>query len=100
MYGLGDWPGLETIWLGSETVQPICTQGSIRKFGISTPADLLSTPLLHADIAEDWAAWFAAAGIVDADIPRGPKPGDDTAILQAARSSQGVAPGAIAACGG
>ena len=92
-YGFGDWSGLETVWLGSETVQAVCTQDFIKNFDLSVPSDLLKAPLLHADIAEDWAAWFAAAGITDADIPRGPKLGDDTAILQAALSGQGVALG-------
>ncbi len=92
-YGLGNWPGLEAVWLGAEFVQPVCTQEYIEKFDIFAPADLLNAPLLHADIAEDWAAWFAAAGIVDAAIPRGPKLGDDTAILQAALSGQGIALG-------
>lgn len=92
-YGLGVWPGLEAIWLGSETVQPICAPASVEKFGLSRPSDLLKAPLLHADIAEDWAAWFSAAGVKDAEVPRGPKLGDDTAILQAALSGQGVALG-------
>lgn len=92
-YGLGDWPGLEAIWLGSETVQPVCAPASVEKIGIIRPSDLLKTPLLHAEIAEDWAAWFAAAGIKDTEVPRGPKLGDDTAILQAAISGQGVALG-------
>jgi LysR family glycine cleavage system transcriptional activator len=89
-YGLGHWSGLETVWLGSEMVQPVCAPGFIEKHHIQTPADLLKAPLLHADIAQDWAAWFAAAGLPDAKVPRGPKLGDDTAILQAALSGQGI----------
>lgn len=92
-YGLGKWPGLRALWLGSETVQPVCAPAFAKKHRLQTPADLLQVPLLHADIAEDWAAWFAAAGIPEAKVPRGPKLGDDTAILQAALSAQGVALG-------
>lgn len=92
-YGLGNWPGLETIWLASETVQPVCAPALIKKYSLSIPSDLLNAPLLHADIAEDWAAWFAAAGMPKAVVPKGPKLGDDTAILQAALSGQGVALG-------
>ena len=92
-YGVGDWPGLEKVWLGSETVQPVCTQESIKKFNLSAPSDLLKAPLLHAEIAEGWGTWFAAVGLKEAKIPRGPKLGDDTAILQAALSGQGVALG-------
>ena len=71
-YGRGSWPGLEATWLGSETVQPVCSPAALKDFGISTPSDLLSAPLIHSDIPEDWAAWFAAAGIGDAPGAEGP----------------------------
>ena len=92
-YGRGNWPGLEATWLGSETVQPVCSPAALKEFGISAPADLLSVPLIHSDIAEDWAAWFAAAGMGDVPVPRGPAFGDDTAILQAVLAGQGIALG-------
>ena len=92
-YGTGQWPGLAAVWLGAETVCPVCSPDLIDKLGVTTPADLLNAPLLHADIAEDWVAWFRAAGLNDPQVPRGPKLGDDTAILQAALSGQGLALG-------
>ena len=48
--------------------------------------------LLHGDIPETWSAWFLAAGC-KLPAPSGPRLGDDTAILQAALDSQGVALG-------
>ncbi|NIZ62637.1 transcriptional regulator [Sedimentitalea sp. CY04] len=92
-YGAGQWLGLVAVWLGAETVCPVCAPDLIDKLGVTTPADLLYAPLLHADIVEDWAAWFRAAGLNDPQVPRGPKLGDDTAILQAALSGQGFALG-------
>ncbi len=92
-YGRGNWPGLEATWLGSETVQPVCSPAALKAFGISTPSDLLRAPLIHSDIPEDWATWFAAAGIGDVPVPRGPAFGDETAILQAAVAGQGFALG-------
>lgn len=92
-YGPGGWRNLETTWLGSESVQPVCAPSLRTKHGIAGPSDLLRVPLLHADIAEDWAAWFSAAGLANAEVPRGPKLGDDTAILQAVLLGQGVALG-------
>lgn len=92
-FGLGDWPGLDVIWLGGETVQPVCAPAFLARYPLATPADLLSVPLLHADIPEDWAVWLAANGVANANIPRGPRLGDDTAILQAALSGQGMALG-------
>ncbi|MCP5085442.1 MAG: transcriptional regulator GcvA [Rhodobacteraceae bacterium] len=92
-YGLGDWPGVEAVWLGSETVQPVCAPASIGEFNISTPPDLLKAPLLHADIAENWETWFRAAGLSVVNTPKGPELSDDTAILQAALAGQGIALG-------
>ena len=92
-YGLGNWPGLNAVWLGSESVQPVCSPEFIETHKIHTPSDLLNAPLLHADIAEGWAEWFAAAGVAEPSIPRGPKLSDDTAILQAALSGHGAALG-------
>ncbi len=92
-YGLGDWPGLDVIWLGTETVQPVCSPEFLTKNPLNNASDLLTAPLLHADIAEDWATWLAANAIKNVNIPRGPRLGDDTAILQAALSGLGVALG-------
>lgn len=92
-YGLGDWPGLDVIWLGSETVQPVCAPMFLDQYFLDVASDLVKVPLLHADIPEDWTAWLAASGVTDVEVPRGPRLGDDTAILQAALSGQGVALG-------
>ena len=91
-YGPGTWPGLDAVWLGSETVQPVCAPELLETYQLKQPADLIKAPLLHADIAEDWSTWFHAAGVRD-PVPGGPRLGDDTAILQAAQSGQGVALG-------
>ena len=81
------------IWLGTETVQPVCSPEFLTKNPLNNASDLLTAPLLHADIAEDWATWLAANAIKNVNIPRGPRLGDDTAILQAALSGLGVALG-------
>lgn len=92
-YGTGNWSGVEAILLATETVQPVCAPSLLQELDLEKPADLLTAPLLHADIAEDWATWFKRAGVEGVDIPRGPKLGDDTANLQAALTGQGVALG-------
>lgn len=92
-FGLGDWPGLDVIWLGAETVQPVCSPAFRERFALNELADLVKAPLLHADIPEGWVKWLAAQGVTGLDIPRGPRLGDDTAILQAALSGQGMALG-------
>lgn len=78
--------------LADETVSPVCTPQYAQTVGLSEPDDLSRATLLYADIPEDWAAWFEAAGCATPPQP-GPRLGDDTAILQAALDHQGVALG-------
>ncbi len=92
-YGKGTWPGLRAELLGRESVFPVCAPAYAESFGMTTPADLLQATLLHADIEEDWAAWFGMAGLSSERIQRGPRLGDDAAIVQAAIDGQGVALG-------
>lgn len=92
-YGKGEWPEVIATQLGSETIQPVCTPEYAHKIGLTTPEDLLRATLLRSDIAEDWNKWFAATGVFDVTLPRGPKLGDDTATLQATLDHQGVALG-------
>ncbi len=91
-YGTGPWPGLVARRLAGEVVRPVCTPAYLGEHGIETPADLLRATLLYGDIAQTWSAWFAAAGC-DLRPPAGPRLEDDTALLQAALDSQGVALG-------
>ena len=58
---------------------------------ISTPADLLSAPLLHEENFEQWGAWFVGNGV---DVPgalRGPRFWHAHLTVEAARRGQGVA---------
>lgn len=91
-YGIGPWPGLYCRRLARETVRPVCTPRYLKKHSIAEPEDLARATLLYGDIPETWSAWFLAAGC-KMSAPTGPRLGDDTAILQAALDSQGVALG-------
>jgi LysR family glycine cleavage system transcriptional activator len=92
-YGAGHWPGCDAVFLGGETVFPVLAPGLAARLDLKAPADLLRAPLIHSDLAEDWQAWFAAAGVTQADPPRGPYLEDDSAALQAVLDGQGVALG-------
>lgn len=92
-YGNGEWPGAVAVRLGTEKVQPICTPEYAHRMNLKTPADLLRATLFWGDIEEDWRKWFTAAGVSKIEASRGPKLGDDTAILQAVIEHQGVALG-------
>lgn len=89
-YGPGDWPGLTAEFLASETVRPVCTPDYANRLGIERPADLLKARLIHPDIEEGWAAWFAEAGVAVDAIPSGPRFSDDTAALNAVLGHQAV----------
>ena len=91
-YGIGPWTGLYCRRLARETVRPVCTPGYLERQSIFQPEDLARATLLYGDIPETWSAWFLAAGC-KLSAPTGPRLGDDTAILQAALDSQGVALG-------
>ncbi len=92
-YGRGQWPGLQSEWLASETLFPVCSPGYAKANELNAPEDLLRTMLLPAEIAEDWAVWFETAGVDAKQITEGPMLGDYVAILQAAIDGHGVALG-------
>jgi len=92
-YGKGQWSGLDASMLSEEVIFPVCSPVYALSIGLDKPEQLLRATLFHADIEEDWAAWFAKAGVTVRDMPRGPRLGDDAAILQAAIDGQGVALG-------
>ena len=92
-YGRGDWLGLRAQRLGGEAVFPVLAPSLAARLDLNAPADLLRAPLIHSDLAEDWQAWFAAAGVALREPPRGPYLEDDSAALQAVLDGQGVALG-------
>ncbi len=92
-YGKGNWRGLDAEQLGMETVFPVCTPAYAKSHGLTKPSHLVDVTLLHADIEEDWLAWFEKAGVSIDQIPRGPRLGDANAILQAVIEGHGVALG-------
>jgi LysR family glycine cleavage system transcriptional activator len=60
--GSGEWPGLESLYLFASARTPLCTPAMRERLGgLKEPADLLAAPLIGLD--QDWAEWFAAAGV-------------------------------------
>lgn len=60
---------------------------------LQEPGDLLQFPLLHEDEGRSWQAWFHAAGLSDAALPRRMRFNDVALVLQAAVAGHGVALG-------
>ena len=96
-YGGGNYPGLETDHLLSESIVPVAAPGLIEQAQISLPQDLAGVPLLHDDGLEtdascpDWPMWLKAAGVADADGKRGPRFDQSALVLEAAIAGRGVA---------
>lgn len=72
---------------------PVCAPNLLPHGPVSQPKDLLQFPLLHDERWEDWAMWFAKAGLEPIDTTGGPNFSDHGLTLQAAISGQGVALG-------
>lgn len=97
-YGLGDYPGLESVCLLTEVTIPVCSP-SLRdgKHPLLAPSDLCHHALLHAqwrmedDTTPNWRMWLRAAGVDDVDADRGPRFNMETMVVQAAIAGQGVA---------
>jgi len=90
-YGRGDWPGLASVRIMSEELFPVCAPRLATS--LEAPADLAHTTLLHDELREDWAMWFAAAGLTGVDTARGPGFDDSGLLIQAAIEGLGVALG-------
>ncbi|HEX7759421.1 MAG TPA: LysR substrate-binding domain-containing protein [Caulobacteraceae bacterium] len=90
--GHGDWPGLECLYLFPSIITPLTSPDLAARLG-EGPHSLLTAPLIG--IEADWAAWFAAAGVMDAPLAAGPRFASDlqTVEMAGAMAGQGVALG-------
>src|ERR1700733_3274013 len=69
---------LEVEKLLDQSLIPVCSPAFVEKYGPFTSSDMLrGVPLIHDDsfssraLMPNWADWFAAAGVRDADVSRG-----------------------------
>jgi LysR family glycine cleavage system transcriptional activator len=87
--GAGDWPGLHADFLLPSLFTPLCSPALRER--LRTPADMLAMPRFGRE--RWWRAWFAAAGLADADLTA--KPGVELDVEQhavtAAIAGHGVA---------
>lgn len=86
-YGLGTWPGLESVQLFDETVFPVAAASYLQQTAIRDLGDLARGMLLRDDFAR-WDDWTDQA----ASLP-GPTYGDSSLLLQAAEAGHGIALG-------
>lgn len=96
-FGAGQYPGLRSDKLFSDTVAPMCSPRlTSGRAALKRPADLPRFTLLHDDslnadsTATDWASWLKAAGVDDPNPHRGPHFNHSDHALQAAINGLGV----------
>ena len=87
--GAGEWPGLDADFLLPSLFTPLCSPALRER--LRTPADMLALPRFGRE--RWWRAWFAAAGLPDADLTA--KPGIELDVehhaVTAAIAGHGVA---------
>lgn len=52
---------------------PVAAPRFLQENGIETPEDLCGVTLMHDETMDQWAEWFAAAGVEPPSFPRGPE---------------------------
>ncbi|THD77263.1 MAG: transcriptional regulator GcvA [Phenylobacterium sp.] len=88
-YGGGQWPGLETAHLFTETLIPVCSPEVAARHPIAGPQDLLAAPLVHHR-HRPWSLWFEAFDLA-APPMKGQVFEDSLMLVEAAAAGLGVA---------
>jgi LysR family transcriptional regulator of beta-lactamase len=87
-FGDGAWNGTEAEKIAAAPLAPLCAPALLDL--LREPGDLARVPLLRSYRAQDWPAWFEAAGI-PAVTARGPLFDSSLIMVQAAMLGEGVA---------
>lgn len=86
-YGIGPWPGLESVRLIDEQVFPVCSPDLLARHPIEKPEDLIDAPLLrHTSLP--WSMWFRAMGIAPPELK--PALGFDNSAMMLNAAAQGL----------
>ncbi|KAB8306345.1 transcriptional regulator GcvA [Erwinia endophytica] len=91
-HGRGIYPGLESECLLNDRLRPVCSPRLIApEYRLSSPLEMTGYTLLHDEHRMDWALWFNAVDIPDADTDKGPVFVDSNGVLEAAIAGKGIA---------
>jgi len=86
-FGDGAWHGTEAELLMPSPLSPMCAPA--RAAGLKRPADLAGTTLLRSYRSDEWAEWFATAG-VDCPVVRGAVFDSSLTMAEAVAQDAGV----------
>ena len=97
-FGDGEYPELETVFLFSFDLIPVCSPDLLQRGGgLDKVSDLANYTLLHSNYDEldpgwpDWAMWLKVVGADDVDPGHGIYIRQSDLLFQAALEGQGVA---------
>lgn len=89
-FGDGAWHGTDAVHLFAAPLAPLCVPAIAER--LRDPADLLKEALLRSYRADEWASWFAAAGVAaPTPLVRGVVFDSSLAMMEAALQGAGVA---------
>jgi LysR family transcriptional regulator of beta-lactamase len=88
-FGSGAWHSIEAIRLFDSPLSPMCIPSIAER--LQKPFDLLSQSLLRSYRADEWASWFAAAGLEAPSVMKGIMFDSSLAMMEAAIQGAGVA---------
>jgi LysR family transcriptional regulator of beta-lactamase len=88
-FGSGAWHSIEATRLFDSPLSPMCIPAIADK--LQKPSDLLSQSLLRSYRADEWASWFAAAGLEAPPVMKGIVFDSSLAMMEAAIQGAGVA---------
>ena len=95
-FGDGEYPELDSIYLFSFELIPVCSPKLVDKKKFRNIVDIKDFTLLHSEYDEtdpswpDWAMWLATAGITDIDTSHGIYFNQADMLLEAAIEGQGI----------
>lgn len=101
-YGAGPWPGIATYWLMPGFSIPLAAPALLDRHGISgddlplPSARIAALPLQHEETRDHWRRWFAADGVVSADVSSGAVFHESGVLIDLAMAAQGVVLGRVA----
>ncbi|MRH94850.1 LysR substrate-binding domain-containing protein [Agrobacterium tumefaciens] len=89
-FGQGSWHGTDAFRLFEAPLSPLCTPKLAET--LKSPADLADTTLLRSYRSDEWATWFAAAGVTPvAQVNAGIVFDTSLGMMEAALQGLGVA---------
>lgn len=101
-YGAGPWPGLTALRLMPGHAKPLAAPALLERHGLSVadlplgPAAIAALPLQHEETREHWRQWFAAGGVIGADVSSGAVFHEAGVLIDVAMACQGVVLGRVA----